>query len=176
MIKAWIQYGSMFAVFFVGAVLQGSIVPYISIAGALPNLLLVAFFIILLIKNQSHWVPTIFCCMVAGALLDILEAWPFGVGIISLVAAYSVYWAMQRIITKKQGSFDLLYDTLVFIGGSAAFYLVEFFLAVVLKLPQLPFQLIIKNTFYGLMVFHALFWIWHRMFGSDQETNQLKLF
>ncbi len=140
----------------IGVILQTTLIPFLSVMGASPNLILVLILILVIFKKfEKMW----WAIVSAGLLLDLFFGLPFGLTSLSLVTvAFLIDWLHRNVFSEIKlwisigliGSASLAYNILLIILGkllSSSFYSGTSLLVIVIELGY--------NLILGLMLFYG---------------------
>ncbi len=171
----FLKYAVIVLLFFLCAILQVSLLPYVSITGAVPNLLFIVFFAALFFQKKQDVTFGFTMAVVAGFLLDIITPLRFGVSIVILLAVYFIYRGLIRFFQEADANTLIWY----FLGIFLALFLVYYaLLYVASKLIASPIQTgasTVGVLAYSLVLAAVIFFVWQTFFGKRPEDNQLKL-
>ncbi len=158
----WLKYPVLIVMFILGAIVQSSLWPYFAIAGVVPNLIFVLFFLIIFFEKKQEYILGFFMALLAGVLLDITMSLNFGVSIVSLLVIYIVYKMVSRFLKEAQGKNLVFYFAMVF---SVAF----------LGYQAVAGASTIPGLAYSLVVAIAIFYLYKNFGAKKSDDNQLKL-
>jgi len=175
MMRQILKYTTTVLLFFLCAITQVSLLPYVSIMGVAPNLLFVVFFATLFFQKKQDIVFSFFVVTLAGFLLDMITPLPFGVSIVMLLMMYGMYRWLTRFLREADANIMLWYYLATFLG---LFFAYDILLYLASRLVGSPVSLGASTLIalaYSVVLAAAVFFVCQQLFGKAAENNQLKL-
>ena len=162
-------------VFFLLALFQNSFLPYFSILGQTPNLVLIAFVLLVFFEKPDQYLQGFFLVILAGFLLDVFLPYIFGISIAVLLMIYFLIKLTSYFFQKSQTTYIVLYFLVIFSLGFILHEAVFFLFSKILNFPfNIHLSLVIK-LIYNL-VFATFGFYLYRAISESNHNNQLKLF
>ena len=176
-----LKYPILFLLFFIAAIMQASLLPYILIWGAMPNLIFIIFFIVIFfedlpLQESSHQSSEgFFLALAAGFFLDILFPSYFGVSIIALLAIYFLKKATAHFLQQTNDTYLIFYFIIMFALGFAVYQGFVYVFSLLFHIEFLVGFYISAQLFYNILVAFLGFYIYKIFLWQQGSNNQLKL-
>ena len=166
---------SLIFVLLAAALLQMSFVGYISIFGAVPNLLFIAFFIIIFLEKQDEYYRGFLEVITAGFLLDVVTASYFGIAITALLAVYLFKKAVFYFIRDIQDAYLILYFLPLFISSLLVYDAIVYGFSLLLDFNMSFSWVWMVALWYNAIVATVMFYLYQATY-RETSSNQLSLF
>jgi rod shape-determining protein MreD len=163
----WAKYLILIILFYLLAVLQSSFFVHFNLFGAIPNLVLLLFFLATFFSERSNYYETAFYATTAGFFLDIFSPSTFGVSIILLLLLGFFIKKAQDLLKEKNGDcFPIIYFLPLFFITLTVYTFITAGLNLVF----------IAQVIYNLLLATLSFLVYKKYFIGALNTRQLSLF
>jgi len=163
------------------ALLQINFLPFFTILGALPNVILTLFILSIFFGYSSRkmqkksYAEGFFFAVFAGFFLDVFSDRPFGISMGVLLLVFVLHLLAVNFFQDTQGKNTLFYFSLEFLGLYAAYQILLFVFSRIFEFEfSLSFLLLISFA-YSFCFAISGFFIFKKLFIQRAEDNQLKL-
>ena len=168
----WLKYIIIALIFFVLALFQTSFLPYFNIAGTVPNLVFILFFILTFFDESGNYYEGFFLSIIAGFLLDVFSPSYFGISIVSLLIIYFTTKSINYFLKEREEKYIIIYFLLIFL---LCFFVYHLFLYMFLDSIIFNENMTIEflyNLGFALIGFYPC----QTFFMAYKNKRQLKLF
>ena len=151
------KYPIIISAFIITALFQNSFLSYFIMAGFIPNLLFVLFFILIFSEQSHKYYGGFFTVMMAGFIIGLFAPFYFGTAVASLLLVFIFLKTIFYFLKERKNEYLLLYFIPLFL---ISFALYNISIYVFMNFPHLQFNLgrnhfieLIYNAVWAILLF-----------------------
>ena len=171
----WFRYPIIILLFWLLAIIQMSITPFLNIGGVFANLIFILFYILVFFEDIGQYRYGFFDTVTAGFFLDVILPFSFGVSVISLLIIYGLNKLATHFLGRSFSKYFIVYFIVMF---SFFFFLYNGLLFIASQFWDTPINFswsILGSLLYNIFFACLGFYVYSKIFRSPKGEDQLKL-
>jgi len=174
----WAKFVIIFALLYIFTVVQNSFLAHFSIFGAVPNMVLIFYFIIAFTEKPNRYIMGLFSAITAGLLLDISTSSLIGPSVLILTISLFLLKKVLRILWDRTGKYEAVYFCMLFSAMLFYYWFCSNMVFFLFEPGSANFSLdwtFWASLLYNLAVAFIMFFIFNKISISKDPDRQLKL-